>query len=169
MTADLDGRDPDGLPADEPRQGGPALAVAAGAVPALIGLAALWPAVGLGLGSLTEPGPGLWPAFVAVLLVAAGAVIVRGALTARGTADTEAFTRGTAAVALGAASLAAYTFLFELVGFEIPTVLLLAGWLRFLGGEKWITTAVVAVLATVAAHLLFITALGVPLPHLIGS
>ena len=48
-------------------------------------------------------------------------------------------------------------------------MLLLAAWLRFLGGEGWITTAVVALLATAVAYLLFITALGVPLPHLVGT
>jgi putative tricarboxylic transport membrane protein len=159
-------QDPVEPPGDEPRPGGPVLAVVAGAVPILAGLVTLWPAVNLGLGSPAEPGPGLWPAFVALLLVGSGAAIVH---RARRASDTEAFTRGTVGVAAGVASLAAYAYLFELVGFEIPTVLLLALWLRFLGGEGWITTGVVAVLATAAAYLLFITGLGVPLPHLIGT
>jgi hypothetical protein len=157
---------PAGPPEEDPRPGGPVLGVVAGAIPILTGLVTLWPAVGLGLGSMTEPGPGLWPAFVAVLLFGSGIVIVgRG----RRATDTEAFTRGTTGVAVGVASLAGYACLFELVGFEIPTVLLLALWLRFLGGEGWITTCVVSVLATAAASLLFITVLGVPLPHLIGT
>jgi putative tricarboxylic transport membrane protein len=150
---------------DGPPAGGPVLGAVAGAIPVALGLATLWYAHGLGLGSLTDPGPGLWPSVIAALLVISGAAIVVRARTAR---DTEAFTRGTTTVVIGAASLAVYAYLFELVGFEIPTAVLLALWLRFLGGESWRVTAAVSVLATVAAYLLFITGLGVPLPHLIG-
>jgi hypothetical protein len=151
---------------DGPSPGGPVLAHAAGVIPILIGLVTLWFATDLGLGSLTDPGPGLWPAMVSVLLVGTGAWIVYGARTAT---DTEAFTRETRAVGIGAASLAVYAYLFELIGFEIPTVLLLTLWLKFLGNEGWLMTGIVSVLSTAAAYLLFITGLGVPLPHLIGS
>ena len=166
MTAELVKLDATEPPEDGPPPGGPVLASAAGVIPILIGLVTLWFARDLGLGSLTDPGPGLWPAIVSVLLVGTGAWITYGARTA---ADTEAFTRETRAVAIGAASLAVYAYLFELIGFEIPTVLLLAVWLKFLGHEGWPMTAVVSVLSTVAAYLLFITGLGVPLPHLVGS
>lgn len=166
MTVELVKPDETEPPEDGPPPGGPVLALAAGVIPVLIGLVTFWFARDLRLGSLTDPGPGLWPAIVSVLLVGIGAWIVYGARTA---ADTEAFTRETRAVCVGAASLAVYTYLFELVGFEIPTVLLLALWLKFLGNEGWLLTAIVSVLSTVAAYLLFITGLGVPLPHLIGS
>ncbi|MFE9202065.1 tripartite tricarboxylate transporter TctB family protein [Micromonospora sp. NPDC007230] len=151
-------------PGEEISPGGPVLATVAGAVPVLLGLVTLWLAHGLGLGTLTEPGPGLWPTIVAVLLLVSGVALV---LRARGTTDTEAFTRGTGVVLVGAASLALYAFLFELVGFEIPTVLVLVLWLRFFGREGWRTTALVSVLTTAVLYGLFITALGVPLPHLI--
>jgi putative tricarboxylic transport membrane protein len=151
---------------DVPPTGGPVLSAVAGVIPVALGAAVLWYARGLGFGSLADPGPGLWPSIVAALLIGAGAGIAVRARTAR---DTEAFTRGSAAVVIGAASLTGYTYLFELVGFEIPTVLLLALWLRFLGGESWRVTAAVSLLATAGAYALFITGLGVPLPHLIGS
>lgn len=151
---------------DGPPAGGPILGAVAGTIPVALGLATLWYARGLGFGSLAEPGPGLWPSIVAVLLVVTGAGI---AVRARAAHDTEAFTRGTTAVVIGAASLVVYSYLFELVGFEIPTVLLLVLWLRFLGGESWRVTAAVSLLATAGAYALFITGLGVPLPHLIGS
>ncbi|GAB3807525.1 tripartite tricarboxylate transporter TctB family protein [Micromonospora zhanjiangensis] len=136
----------------------------AGAVPVLLGLVTIWLAKGLGFGTLTEPGPGLWPMLVAVLLVFAGVAIMLGVRRAK---DTEAFTRGTTVVVIAAASLAVYAFLFELVGFEIPTVLLLVLWLKFFGREGWRSTAVVSVVTTAAVYGLFIIALGVPLPHLI--
>ena len=48
-----------------------------------------------------------------------------------------------------------------------PTLLLLFAWLRFLGRESWLSSAVIAVASTAVAYALFIIGLGVPLPHLI--
>lgn len=152
-------------PEDEPAVGGPVLATVAGIVPVLLGLLTLWLAGDLGLGGLRDPGPGLWPTIIAVSLVLTGAVIIVGAGK---TTDTEAFTRGTAVVGLSAASLVLYSALFEVIGFEIPTVALLVLWLRFFGQEKWRSTLIVSVVTTVAAYLVFILGLGVPLPHLIA-
>lgn len=154
-----------GLVADEPVAGGSVLATVAGVVPVVLGLLTLWFAGDLGLGGLRDPGPGLWPTIVAVLLVLTGVVIIVGAGKST---DTEAFTRGTAVVGLGIASLVLYTALFEVIGFEIPTVLLLVLWLRFFGREKWRSTVIVSVVTTAAAYLVFIIGLGVPLPHLIA-
>lgn len=136
----------------------------AGIIVAAVGLAALVLGWGLGFGSLTDPGPGLWPAIVSVVLVVTGVVIA-----IRRPDDTEPFTRQVVAVLLAAASLAGYAAVIEYVGFEIPTVVLLALWLRFLGSEGWRVTAVVSVVATACAYGLFISLLGVPLPHLIGA
>lgn len=150
---------------DQPRAGGRVLAVVAGALPTLLGLATLWLARDLGVGTLPSPGAGLWPTMVGGLLVFTGAAIM---LKARRDGDTEAFTGQIWVVVIGAASLALYAYLFELVGFEIPTVGLLVLWIRFLGRESWLTTAATAILSTAAAYALFITGLGVPLPHLIA-
>jgi putative tricarboxylic transport membrane protein len=137
----------------------------AGALPILLGLCTLWLSRDLGVGTLTNPGAGRWPTIVGCLRVFTGAAIV---LEARRDDDTEAFTRQAWAVGLGAASLALYAYLFELVGFEIPTIGLMVLWIRFLGRESWRTTAITAVVSTAAAYALFITGLGVPLPHLIA-
>jgi len=158
---------------EEPRSGGSVQAVVAGAVPVALGAFAAWLAFGLNVGSLTDPGPGLWPLTVAVLLVVAGAgIIVSAAIAKRRSATTsngtEAFTSGTFAVLAAAGGLAVYASLFEIVGFEVPTLLLLFAWLRFLGRESWLSSAVIAVVATVVAYALFILGLGVPLPHLIA-
>ncbi|GAA2261848.1 tripartite tricarboxylate transporter TctB family protein [Glycomyces scopariae] len=155
---------------EEARPGGRVQAVVAGALPVAIGAFAAWLAFGLRIGSLTDPGPGLWPLIVAGLLVACGVGITVVAATAKAHAPngTEAFTRGTTAVLCAAGALAVYASLFEVVGFEAPTLLLLFAWLRFLGRESWLSSAVIAVVATAAAYALFILGLGVPLPHLIA-
>jgi hypothetical protein len=164
---------PEGDAFEEARRGGRVQAVAAGAVPAAIGAVAAWLAFGLEIGSLTDPGPGLWPLIVAALLVACGVAIIVVALAAKSfeahpVNGTEAFTRGTVAVLAAAGALAVYASLFEVVGFELPTLLLLFAWLRFLGRESWASSAVIAVAATAGAYAVFILGLGVPLPHLIA-
>lgn len=148
-----------------PRPGGRVQSIVAGAVPVALGGVAAWLSFGLNVGSLTEPGPGLWPLIVACLLVAAGLGII--AVTAKSRRDTEAFTRGTIAVLAAAGGLAVYASLYEIVGFEVPTVLLLFVWLKFLSRESWLMSAILAVAVTAAAYALFIIGLNVPLPHII--
>ena len=152
---------------DAPPSGGRVQAVIAGAVPLALGAVAAWLSFGLNVGSLTDPGPGLWPLIVAGLLVLTGAGIVVVAVRAQRSDGTEAFTRGVFPMLAAAAGLAVYASLFEIVGFEIPTLLLLFAWLRFLGRESWLSSAVIAVVATAVAYALFILGLGVPLPHII--
>lgn len=150
---------------DEPEPGGRVQTAVAGAVPVVVGAAAAWLSLRLDIGSLTDPGPGLWPLIVSGLLVASGAGLL---VTVRRAGGTEAFTRGAVAVAAAAVGLFVYAVLFEHIGFEIPTVLLLAAWMRFLGRESWTTSALVPIAATSAAYAMFILGLGVPLPHLIA-
>jgi putative tricarboxylic transport membrane protein len=133
-----------------------------GALTALaVGVLAGWQAYRLGVGSLTDPGPGLWPFIVSVVLVITGA-----AVALRPGDDAEAIGREAWIVVLGCLSLVAYTLLFEVVGFEIPTIALLVFWLRALGDEPWRTSVTIAVGATAVVYAIFILALGVALPHL---
>jgi putative tricarboxylic transport membrane protein len=141
------------------------LNVVAALVPLAIGVVAGIMSWNLGVGTLPAPGPGMWPLVVSIAMVVASAVLV---LQSRPRGDEERFTKDVVVVAVAAASLVAYAFLFELVGFEIPTVALLVLWLKGLGRESWRLTAVVAIVATAALYLLFITALGVSLPHIIA-
>ncbi|TMR25168.1 tripartite tricarboxylate transporter TctB family protein [Nonomuraea turkmeniaca] len=140
------------------------LNVVAALVPLVIGVAAAIMSWNLGVGSLSAPGPGMWPLVVSVAMVITAAVLV---LQSRPRGDEERFTKDVVTVAIAAASLIGYAFLFELVGFEVPTIALLVLWLKGLGRESWPVTAVVSVVATAALYLLFITGLGVSLPHII--
>jgi hypothetical protein len=140
------------------------LNLVAALVPLAIGVVAALMSWNLGVGSLSAPGPGMWPLVVSVAMVVIAAVL---ALQSRPRGDEERFTKDVVTVAIAAASLIAYAFLFELVGFEVPTIALLVLWLKGLGRESWRVTAVVSVVATAALYLLFITGLGVSLPHII--
>jgi putative tricarboxylic transport membrane protein len=150
---------------DEIRPAGRWASLVAGIVPATIGAAAALLSPQLGLGTPTEPGPGMWPFLLGVSLFGASLVLL--ALHSRLT-PCEAFTPGVWAVGLGVASLVAFTVLVPLVGFEYPAAALIALWIKVIGGESWRTALVVAVCATAALYALFILALGVSFPHLIA-
>jgi hypothetical protein len=152
------------LDEDRPPHAGPLAQVAAGLVTLALGLAGTVLSLGYGLGSLTEPGPGLWPFAVSVAVTALSlAQIAFG----RGAQDTEQFTRSSALTGLGVLSLVGLAALLPVIGFEVPSLVLMVVWLRFLGGETWRMTAVVSVVTVAAFYALFVLALSIPLPRLI--
>jgi putative tricarboxylic transport membrane protein len=126
-----------------------------------VGIAAALGARDLGVGSLTDPGPGLWPLVVSAVLAITGAVVA-----VRPGDDAEAIGRDAWTVVVACVTLVAYTAVIRVVGFELPTIALLAVWMRMFGGEPWRTTVAVSVGVTVVVYLVFILALGVALPHL---
>jgi putative tricarboxylic transport membrane protein len=133
----------------------------AGLLAVAVGIAVAFGARDLGVGSLTDPGPGLWPLVVSAVLVITGAVVA-----ARPGDDAEAIGRDAWTVVVACVTLVAYTAVIRVVGFELPTIALLAMWMRVFGGEPWRTTVAVSVGVTVVVYLVFILALGVALPHL---
>lgn len=152
------------LDEDRPPTGGPAYQVVGAVVALVFGVAAAVMAYGYGLGSLREPGPGLWPFVVGVVIAALSVALL---VVGRGLTDSEAFTRSSLQVLIGAATFVVLAFLMPVIGFEVPTLALSIVWLRFLGGETWRNTLVIGVLTTAVFYLLFLYGLQIPLPHLI--
>lgn len=151
------------LDEDRPPSGGPMYQTVAALVTLVFGVASAVVAYGYGLGSLQEPGPGLWPFVVGVLIaVLSVALLVVG----RDLDDAEAFSRSSLQPFIGAATFVVLAYLMPVLGFEIPTLALCIVWLRFLGGETWRSTIVIGVLTTLAFYLLFLYGLQIPLPHL---
>jgi putative tricarboxylic transport membrane protein len=68
--------------------------------------------------------------------------------------------RGVSAVIVG---LLIYIVAADTLGFHITGILLLASWIRVLGGS-WRVAGLVAVIATLAIHLAFYKLLRIPLP-----
>ncbi len=155
---------PTGPEEEMPRAGAWAHYVA-GAVPLVIGSVAMVYSLGLGFGSPTDPGAGLWP-FVTSMVLTVSAIVLL--IFGRGLGeDYEQFTRGSRIIGLGVLSLGVFVFLFQRVGFELPSLLIFVFWLRFLGGETWRTTIIVSVAATASFYVLFIVLLGITsLPHI---
>ncbi|MEQ4718604.1 tripartite tricarboxylate transporter TctB family protein [Nonomuraea sp. B19D2] len=147
-----------------PPHAGPVSQVAAALVALAVGVAGAIGSVALGLGQLTQPGPGLWPFAISVVIVVLSATLV---VTGRGLQDTERFSKASLLTAAGVVTLVLLAVLLPLIGFEIPSLLLVFVWLRWLGKESWRSSIVVSVVTVAAFYLLFVVLLQVPLPRLI--
>lgn len=125
-----------------------------------VGVAALVGAVGLSLGELTAPGPGLWPFIVAALLTGSALILV----AVDDPDDYEAWTLRSARIAGGVAGLGVFVATFEAIGFLLPAFLMLLLWLRIFGRESWIWSLGLALAGSIGFWVLFDQALGVPFP-----
>lgn len=134
------------------------------AVVLILSLFALVTGVSYGLGAPSEPGPGMWP-FALGLLTGGMAIIV--GLRFRRVDDIEKFNSGSVHVLLGVVSMVVFWVLLPLVGFEVPSLLLCFVWLRLLGRENWRVTISASLGIVLAFYLVFVIALGVPVPRLI--
>ena len=164
--------EPLSLTGDEPPPATPLARLIAAVVPLLVGAAALVNSLLLGVGTLTDPGAGLWPAGASSLMIL-GSVILIASL--RAVVDGERFTGpGLWTIGLGLVFISLFLILFGGIGtwpgtgFEWATLLTLALWLKIIGRESWWMTAAVSIGATVVLHLLFIELLNAPIPHTIG-
>jgi putative tricarboxylic transport membrane protein len=122
-------------------------------------------APGSGVGARRRPGPGLWPFAVSVLITVLAVVLL---VVGRHLDDAEKFTRASLLVLAGGATFVGFGVILPSVGFEIPAILLSIVWLRFLGGESWRSTIVIAVATTAVFYVLFLYVLKIPLPHLLA-
>ena len=153
------------LEEDRPPEGGPLYQTVGALVGIAIGVTGAVLSYGYGLGSLTEPGAGLWPFVVSVVIAALSAVLL---VVGRRLHDSEAFTRSSVLPLVGVITFVAFGFLMPVTGFEIPALVLCVIWLRFLGGESWRNTVVISVVTVAVFYLLFLYGLRIPLPHLIA-
>ncbi|MCV7282227.1 tripartite tricarboxylate transporter TctB family protein [Mycolicibacterium flavescens] len=153
------------LEEDRPPQGGPLYQTVSALIGTGIGVVGALLSWGYGLGSLHEPGPGLWPFVVSVLITVLSVVLLA---VGRGLTDSEAFTRSSALPAIGIVTFIVFAVMLPMTGFEIPALLLCVVWLKFLGGETWRSTAIISVATVAAFYVLFLYGLGIPLPHLIA-
>jgi putative tricarboxylic transport membrane protein len=150
---------------DRPQEGGPIYQTVGAAAGIAIGVTGAVLSYGYGLGSFSQPGGGLWPFIVSVVIAALSAVLL---VTGRRLTDSEAFTRSSVLALVGAITFVAFGLLMPVTGFEIPGLVLCVIWLRFLGGESWRNTVVISVVTVAVFYLLFLYGLRIPLPHLIA-
>lgn len=152
------------LEEERPPPGGPAYQLLGALLAIVLGVTGAVLSYGYGLGSLSTPGPGLWPFAVSVGITILGAGLL---LVGRDLQDSERFTRASMLPVIGVITFVLLAWLMPLIGFEIPSVALCIVWLRWLGGESWRMSIAVSVGTVAAFYLLFLYGLRIPLPHLI--
>jgi putative tricarboxylic transport membrane protein len=158
---------PDEHVEEDARGEGPAgdtAALLSAVVPLLLGIGFVILGLRLPLGTVSTPGPGLWPVICGAAVVLSSTALL---FIARRIEHPERITRNIWTVGVGLASLAGFVVLMPLIGFEIPLLLLFVVWLKVLGSESWRTSVVIAVVATVVVYLLFIQLLGLNIPHIV--
>ena len=144
-------------------EGGPAYQVVGALVALAFGAVGAGLSLKYGLGTLRRPGPGLWPFIISGAIVVMALVLL---VVGRKLHDTEAFSRSSWLPVVGLLTFVALGLLMPVTGFEIPSLLLCAVWLRYLGGESWRSTVIVSVCTVTAFYFLFLYGLRIPLPHL---
>jgi len=121
-------------------------------------------AVRLPLGSVEQPGPGLFPILVAAFLVVSGFAFLLQCLRQVPGTFTLPAREARRRVTGIAAALAAFCLLLPWLGYGATAFGLLLAILRLFGLTRWAVTTVVASVATAASYYLFAVVLGVPLP-----
>lgn len=151
------------LEEERPPAGGPAYQVVGALVALVVGIGGAVLSYGYGLGTLRQPGAGMWPFIVSIAITAMAAALL---VVGRGLTDSEKFTRSSMLPAVGLVTFIGLALLMPVIGFEIPSLLLCVVWLRFLGGESWRSTIITSVATVAAFYFLFLYGLRIPLPHL---
>lgn len=127
-----------------------------------LGLWWLWMSWELGLGTAREPGPGFFPAAIALALSAGGLGCAIRALRERDPSLPRLWIEATAARAIGLILLLCVSF--ATGGFLLSAVLFLFAMLYVVGGVRFIRSVLMAVVITFAFWLLFARILSLQLP-----
>lgn len=119
----------------------------------------------LGIGSITNPGPGLWPCVVSValsifsciLLIHSRLRVVNSSIHLRNSLPKPV---------LALLLILAYAVVLDTLGFVLSTFLLLAIWGRMISRMPWTSTLALSFLVAVISYVIFGYWLAVPLPSL---
>lgn len=128
-----------------------------------IGLFFLLQALKLNIGTLSNPGAGLWPLVLSAVLIVSSASSLRRGNDAQ-EEEGEGLAIGTWHAVLGAASIALFILMFEHMGLTVPSFLLLLFWMRALGKEQWRSSVVAALAFTVFSVVVFVWGIDAPFP-----
>jgi hypothetical protein len=114
------------------------------------------------LGTFQQPGAGLWPFMICVVIIALA--VVAGLENYRQKIRASFKLANMRHSLMAMVSIAIYAFTIGILGYITPTVLLLAFWLRVIGGESWRLTLILSLSITALFYVVFSYLLGVPFP-----
>lgn len=127
----------------------------------------IWQSALIPMGNIGKPGPGFMPFWVAVILALLSGFSWIETRKRKLPSVQVQFTveeRQWSNVIWTAASLLAYGFLIEILGFILSTMFLLLFLFRFMGRQQWWVVFTGSVLVTLTSHAIFKVALKVQLP-----
>lgn len=130
---------------------------------ACIGAAGIFLSIEMGIGVPSAPAPGMWPLIISVVLLV---LSISLGVFGRHDPDAEKFSTASWQVVIGTGTLVGFALLVGTIGFEIPALLLMFIWLKFMGKESWRMSIVLSFAVVAAFYLIFVVALSVPIPHL---
>ena len=136
-----------------------------GLVPLAIGLCAIVGSVQLNIGKLNDPGAGMWPLILAVVLTVSSIILL---LTDSKKDYREKFVSQSRNVLYAVIAIVLFILLFVRVGVEICSFILLIYFIRFIGNESWKMTIGCAIGVTVMVSVVFVLMLKIPLPSVWG-
>lgn len=113
----------------------------------------------LPFGDLGRPGSGLWPTVVSLVTIVLCAVVfvIGGGMA-------ESITKQQIRrIILFVLFIATFVPVYNLLGFVAASLVVMIGLLRYVGGERWVVSGLVALPATFAIYALFSTFLELPL------
>lgn len=116
----------------------------------------------LPVGTIQQPGAGMWPLIVSVGVGIAALVLL---FTERDASDYEPLTKRSLVVIVGFLLMAGFIVMFANIGFTLASLVFSVVWLRFLAKERWAVVIVGAIGFTVAFVVIFVIVLKVPVPH----
>ena len=128
---------------------------------ALVGAGAMLYSLSLPIGSFVQPGSGMWPLIVSGLMTFCALLLM---FTEKND-DYEPIVLRTVVAAIGFVLLALFIVGFQLIGLTIPSVLLIFIWLRWLAGEPWRLSLLIAIGGSAVFAFVFVILLGVPVPN----
>ncbi|MER6170730.1 tripartite tricarboxylate transporter TctB family protein [Streptosporangium sp. NPDC001681] len=128
----------------------------------LFALGVMTYALSLPLGGLQQPGAGMWPLAVSVVMALAALGLLVGE---RDDGDYEPLTRRTWIIVAGFGLMGAFIVIFSIAGLTLASFLMCLVWLRFMAEYRWRTSLVLSIALTAIAVLTFSVMLGIPMPH----
>ncbi|HKA34243.1 MAG TPA: tripartite tricarboxylate transporter TctB family protein [Candidatus Binatia bacterium] len=128
------------------------------------GAVAAYESAKLPFGTVHSPGPGFFPWWTSVLIVALASIFFAQTLTTHARGEPESGRRITKVLAL-LAVLALYTFSLEPLGYPLCTFLLVLFMLRVTDPQRWPVALGMAALTAAGSYIVFAVWLSVPLPR----
>jgi len=133
----------------------------------MLGVAYLWQSLRLDFGTMDQPGPALFPTIVAFLVLGAAVVVVLEELTtgrSAGRPDSPVGDDRRRVLAFFG-SVVGFVLLLPVLGQLLATFVFTAAMVRVLGNRSWLVTVLAAGGVSALSYLVFVEALGVPMPE----